>query len=190
METGLRTRSCQEAKYWRQELSVYILVVDDEPDVEALFRQQFRRDVKSGRFTMEFAPSAPVAAARARSRTESLATPSAPARCSISGSVRPTISRPPIIPIVGDLVRANPGTISLGQGVVHCITEWAREKGFDLEGATMTVQGFGNVGSVAAFSLAKYGVKVVAVSDVDPTRLSDLVNRIERSQTVAQKLPK
>ena len=29
-------------------MSVYILVVDDEPDVEALFRQQFRRDIKSG----------------------------------------------------------------------------------------------------------------------------------------------
>jgi len=40
-------------------MSVYILVVDDEPDVEALFRQQFRRDLRSGRFTMEFAPSAP-----------------------------------------------------------------------------------------------------------------------------------
>ena len=46
-------------------MSVYILVVDDEPDVEALFRQQFRRDIKSGRFAMEFAPSAPVALARA-----------------------------------------------------------------------------------------------------------------------------
>jgi len=46
-------------------LSVYILVVDDEPDVEELFRQQFRRDLKSGRFTMEFAPSAPAALARA-----------------------------------------------------------------------------------------------------------------------------
>jgi CheY-like chemotaxis protein len=45
-------------------LSVYILVVDDEPDVEPLFRQQFRRDLKSGRFTMEFAPSAPAALAR------------------------------------------------------------------------------------------------------------------------------
>jgi CheY-like chemotaxis protein len=43
---------------------VYILVVDDEPDVESLFRQQFRRDLKSGRFTMEFAPSAPAALAR------------------------------------------------------------------------------------------------------------------------------
>ena len=46
-------------------MSVYVLVVDDEPDVEALFRQQFRRDLKSGRFTMEFAPSAPAALARA-----------------------------------------------------------------------------------------------------------------------------
>jgi CheY-like chemotaxis protein len=46
-------------------LSVYILVVDDEPDVEELFRQQFRRDLKSGRFTMEFAPSAPAAMVRA-----------------------------------------------------------------------------------------------------------------------------
>jgi CheY-like chemotaxis protein len=46
-------------------LSVYILVVDDEPEVEANFSQQFRRDIRSGRFTMEFAPSAPSALARA-----------------------------------------------------------------------------------------------------------------------------
>ncbi len=35
-----------------------ILVVDDEPDVEVLFRQQFRRDLRDGRFNMEFAQSA------------------------------------------------------------------------------------------------------------------------------------
>jgi CheY-like chemotaxis protein len=35
-----------------------ILVVDDEPDVETLFRQQFRRDLRADRFTMEFAQSA------------------------------------------------------------------------------------------------------------------------------------
>jgi len=39
-------------------VSLLILVVDDEPDVELLFRQQFRRDLKAGRFTMEFAQSA------------------------------------------------------------------------------------------------------------------------------------
>jgi CheY-like chemotaxis protein len=50
---------------WNQSWSVtlLILVVDDEPDVEALFRQQFRRDLR-GRFAMEFAPSAPVALQR------------------------------------------------------------------------------------------------------------------------------
>ena len=36
-----------------------ILVVDDEPDVEVLFRQQFRRDLRADRFTLEFAQSAP-----------------------------------------------------------------------------------------------------------------------------------
>ena len=41
-----------------------VLVVDDEPDVEALFRQQFRRDLRAGRFTMEFAQSAPTALQR------------------------------------------------------------------------------------------------------------------------------
>ena len=39
-------------------MSLLILVVDDEPDVELLFRQQFRRDLRARRFTMEFAQSA------------------------------------------------------------------------------------------------------------------------------------
>jgi CheY-like chemotaxis protein len=42
-------------------LNLLILVVDDEPDVEILFRQQFRRDLRSGRFTMDFAQSAEAA---------------------------------------------------------------------------------------------------------------------------------
>ncbi|MCA1413589.1 response regulator [Bradyrhizobium sp. NBAIM20] len=46
-------------------MNVYILVVDDEPDVEALFRQRFRRDLRAGRFQMEFALSAPEALERA-----------------------------------------------------------------------------------------------------------------------------
>jgi CheY-like chemotaxis protein len=45
-------------------LSLLILVVDDEADVEALFRQQFRRDLRAGRFVMEFAQSAPAALQR------------------------------------------------------------------------------------------------------------------------------
>ena len=42
-------------------MNLLILVVDDEPDVEVLFRQQFRRDLRADRFTMEFAQSAPMA---------------------------------------------------------------------------------------------------------------------------------
>ena len=40
-------------------MNLLILVVDDEPDVEVLFRQQLRRDLRAGRFSMEFAQSAP-----------------------------------------------------------------------------------------------------------------------------------
>ena len=39
-------------------MSALILVVDDESDMEALFRQQFRRDLKAGRFDLAFATSA------------------------------------------------------------------------------------------------------------------------------------
>jgi len=45
-------------------VTLLVLVVDDEPDVEILFRQQFRRELRSGRFTMEFAQSAPAALKR------------------------------------------------------------------------------------------------------------------------------
>jgi len=45
-------------------VSILVLVVDDEPDVEALFRQQFRRDLREQRFVMDFANSAPDALAR------------------------------------------------------------------------------------------------------------------------------
>ena len=38
-------------------MNLLVLVVDDEPDVEMLFRQQFRRDLRLGRFMMEFAQS-------------------------------------------------------------------------------------------------------------------------------------
>jgi CheY-like chemotaxis protein len=45
-------------------MGLLILVVDDEPDVEVLFRQHFRRDLRNGRFTMEFAQSGPAALQR------------------------------------------------------------------------------------------------------------------------------
>lgn len=39
-------------------MTLIILVVDDEADVETLFREQFRRELRAGHFTMEFAQSA------------------------------------------------------------------------------------------------------------------------------------
>jgi CheY-like chemotaxis protein len=51
-------------------VSVLVLVVDDEPDVEALFRQQFRRDLRAQRFAMDFANSAGDALARVANTIE------------------------------------------------------------------------------------------------------------------------
>jgi CheY-like chemotaxis protein len=45
-------------------VNILVLVVDDEPDVEALFRQQFRRDLRAQRFMMDFANSAADALSR------------------------------------------------------------------------------------------------------------------------------
>jgi DNA-binding NtrC family response regulator len=38
-------------------MRVRVLVVDDEPDVEELFRQQFRREVREGQYLLDFALS-------------------------------------------------------------------------------------------------------------------------------------
>jgi len=51
-------------------VNILVLVVDDEPDVEALFRQQFRRDLRAQRFVMEFANSGADALARIASTIE------------------------------------------------------------------------------------------------------------------------
>lgn len=74
-----------------------------------------------------------------------------------------------------------------GQGVVHCIVEWARENNFELEGSSFMVQGFGNVGSHTAMILSKLGATLVAVADhsgymtnpegLNPHRLADYVKQ-------------
>ena len=74
-----------------------------------------------------------------------------------------------------------------GQGVVHCIFEWARDRRFDLNGSTYTVQGFGNVGSHTAKILARTGASMTAVGDwkgyifngdgINPFKLSEFVAR-------------
>jgi len=52
-----------------------------------------------------------------------------------------------------------------GQGVVFCLQHWADEVGFDLVGATVSIQGFGNVGSATGRILQVHGARLVAVAD-------------------------
>jgi glutamate dehydrogenase (NAD(P)+) len=52
-----------------------------------------------------------------------------------------------------------------GRGVMIVTRESARHVGFDIKGATVAVQGFGNVGSVSASLLTAIGARIVAVSD-------------------------
>ncbi|MFT4433586.1 Glu/Leu/Phe/Val family dehydrogenase [Caballeronia sp. 15715] len=52
-----------------------------------------------------------------------------------------------------------------GRGVFVVGSEAARRIGFDIEGARIAVQGFGNVGGIAARLFQEAGAKVVAVQD-------------------------
>ena len=79
-----------------------------------------------------------------------------------------------------------------GRGVGYLINRAMDVVGMQADQARAVVQGFGNVGSVAAYSLAKYGVKVVAVSDVtggiyNPRGLDirAVENHVQRIKSVA-----
>ena len=52
-----------------------------------------------------------------------------------------------------------------GRGVMIAATEALTHLKMDVKGATVAVQGFGNVGSIGAQLLAREGCKIVAVSD-------------------------
>lgn len=79
-----------------------------------------------------------------------------------------------------------------GQGVVHCITEWAHEHSRNLDGVHFMVQGFGNVGSYTAKLLTKMGAVLVGTGDAggyiaNPEGLNPhkLMEHVGRTGTVA-----
>jgi glutamate dehydrogenase (NAD(P)+) len=79
-----------------------------------------------------------------------------------------------------------------GRGVLFVIREAAKRLGMSLKGAKVVVQGFGNVGSVAADLLSKDGALIVGVSDVNggvanPAGLDmrALLQHVEKTRTVA-----
>jgi glutamate dehydrogenase (NAD(P)+) len=51
------------------------------------------------------------------------------------------------------------------RGAVFTLLQWARAKGESLQGARVSIQGYGNAGSIAATLLAAEGCTIVAVSD-------------------------
>ncbi len=64
---------------------------------------------------------------------------------------------------------ASGGTVgrreATGRGVAHLAKRVLNELSINLNHATAVIQGFGNVGSYAAFELVQFGLKVIAVSD-------------------------
>lgn len=53
-----------------------------------------------------------------------------------------------------------------GRGVMFCIREALQQRNLSIDGATIAIQGFGNVGGTAARLLAQHGAKIVAVADM------------------------
>ena len=78
-----------------------------------------------------------------------------------------------------------------GRGVMIAARESAKHVGFDIKGARVGIQGFGNVGSVSAKLLAEIGAKVVAITDwqggvYNPAGLDlpKLADHVSRNKTV------
>lgn len=78
-----------------------------------------------------------------------------------------------------------------GRGVLITVREAARHLGMSLKGARLVVQGFGNVGSIAAELLQQDGCKVIAVSDVhggiyspDGLDVSKIIDHVARTKSV------
>jgi glutamate dehydrogenase/leucine dehydrogenase len=56
-------------------------------------------------------------------------------------------------------------TEATGRGVIHCVKQAAANNGLKLDGASVAIQGFGNIGYHAAVAAQEIGCKIVAVSD-------------------------
>ena len=77
------------------------------------------------------------------------------------GYTTPAVVTGKPIQIGGSLGR----TEATGRGVMFATREALQHKGIPIEGATVAVQGYGNVGSIGAYLLEGKGCKIVAASD-------------------------
>src|SRR6478609_8445962 len=78
-----------------------------------------------------------------------------------SGHTIPSIVTGKPVGIGGSLGRRE----ATGRGVAYLVNRATDTIGLDMHKCTAVVQGYGNVGSIAALSLARYGAKIIAVSD-------------------------
>ncbi len=108
---------------------------------------------------------------------------------SVSGSTSEHVSRGVVTGKTLSVGGSKGREQATGLGIVHCITEWARDRRFDLNGSTFMVQGFGNVGSNTAKILARTGASMVAVGDwkgyvhnpegINPFKLAEHVQKAD-----------
>src|SRR5437879_3977014 len=78
-----------------------------------------------------------------------------------------------------------------GRGVMIVARESAKHVGFDIKGASVAIQGFGNVGSISAELLTAIGARIVAVTDwkggvynATGLDLAKLIEHVQRTKTV------
>lgn len=105
------------------------------------------------------------------------------------GATAPSIVTGKPVGLGGSLGRRE----ATGRGVGYLVNRATDTIGLDIGKATAAVQGFGNVGSIAALSLARYGVKVIAVTDAfggaynaNGLNLWELEKHVAKNRTVAQ----
>jgi glutamate dehydrogenase (NAD(P)+) len=79
-----------------------------------------------------------------------------------------------------------------GRGVMIITRESAKHLGLDLKGARVAVQGFGNVGSVAADLLSEMGARIIAVTDWNAGVFNDagldikrLIEHVQKTRSVS-----
>ncbi|NPV67755.1 MAG: Glu/Leu/Phe/Val dehydrogenase [Anaerolineae bacterium] len=80
----------------------------------------------------------------------------------IKGTPSPGVVTGKPIPLGGSLGRHE----ATGRGVMHTVVRALKHLDIPVKGARVAVQGFGNVGSVAAYLLQDQGAKIIAISDV------------------------
>ncbi len=82
-----------------------------------------------------------------------------------------------------------------GLGTIYCLAQACKKMQKKIKGLTISIQGFGNVGSYAAISAYESGMKVVAVSDVfggiynkNGLNIPELISAYKKSKSLSESI--